>query len=107
MELYFSGKLRQFNTPTHLIGSPFQKKAWLALIDIPYGETRSYLQQAKVIGNPSAYRAVANANGANQLAIVVPCHRIINANGELGGYGGGVNRKQWLLEHERRHIRGC
>ncbi|HAT6940361.1 TPA: methylated-DNA--[protein]-cysteine S-methyltransferase [Legionella pneumophila] len=107
MELYFSGELRQFNTPIHLIGSPFQKKAWLALIDIPYGETRSYLQQAKVIGNPSAYRAVANANGANQLAIVVPCHRIINANGELGGYGGGVNRKHWLLEHERRHDRGC
>lgn len=103
LELYFSGSLKQFKTPICLIGSPFQKKTWQALIDIPYGETRSYMQQAQIIGKPLAYRAVANANGANQLAIVIPCHRVINANGELGGYGGGISRKQWLLDHERRH----
>jgi AraC family transcriptional regulator of adaptative response/methylated-DNA-[protein]-cysteine methyltransferase len=68
---------------------------------IPYGETRSYSDLARSIGKPSAFRAIANANGANQLAIVVPCHRVINTNGELGGYGGGLARKKWLINHER------
>lgn len=75
---------------------------WQELINIPYGETRSYLNQAKALGKPTSYRAVANANGMNQLAIIVPCHRIINSNGELGGYGGGLHRKEWLIEHERK-----
>lgn len=104
LDLYFSGKLKAFKTPIYLIGSDFQKKAWNALIQIPYGQTRSYLQQAKAIGNELAFRAVANANGANQLAIVIPCHRIINSNGDLGGYGGGKTRKQWLIDHESQHV---
>lgn len=100
---YFTGHLKKFNTPIQMIGSPFQKIAWHALTQIPYGETRSYAEQAQVIGKPTAYRAVANANGANQLAIIVPCHRIINSNGNLGGYGGGIARKQWLIEHEKKN----
>ena len=71
---------------------------------IPYGQTRSYMGQAEAIGKATAYRAVANANGANQLAIVIPCHRIINSNGDLGGYGGGITRKQWLIEHEKKGL---
>lgn len=101
--LYFSGKLKSFKTSLHLIGSDFQKKAWHALQQIPYGETRSYKSQAQITGNEKAYRAVANANGANQLAIIIPCHRIINHNGELGGYGGGKARKEWLIKHEKNH----
>jgi AraC family transcriptional regulator of adaptative response/methylated-DNA-[protein]-cysteine methyltransferase len=84
-----------------MIGSDFQKSAWQALIQVPYGQTRSYLEQASIIGKPKAFRAVANANGANQIAIVVPCHRIINTGGELGGYGGGLQRKSWLINHEK------
>ncbi|MBX9586188.1 MAG: methylated-DNA--[protein]-cysteine S-methyltransferase [Gammaproteobacteria bacterium] len=100
---YFSGKLQIFKTPLRLMGTPFQKKVWTELMTIPYGETRSYLEQAKAIKKETAYRAVANANGANQLAIIIPCHRIINNNGNLGGYGGGIARKQWLLEHEKKN----
>lgn len=102
LKTYFEGSLREFKTPLFLLGSPFQKLAWQALMDIPYGETRSYAQQASVINKPSAYRAVASANGANQIAIVIPCHRIINSSGDLGGYGGGRVRKQWLIDHEKR-----
>jgi AraC family transcriptional regulator, regulatory protein of adaptative response / methylated-DNA-[protein]-cysteine methyltransferase len=102
LNAYFNGTLTTFSTPLHLLGSPFQQQVWQALRRIPYGQTRSYLEQAQQIGKPTAYRAVANANGANQLAIIIPCHRIINSNGELGGYGGGIARKQWLLEHEKR-----
>lgn len=101
---YFLGKLTLFKTPLFLLGSPFQKKVWEELIKIPMGETRSYADIAKAMGMSSAFRAVANANGANQLAIVIPCHRVINTNGELGGYGGGVIRKQWLLEHEKKGV---
>lgn len=99
---YFNGTLIIFTTPIHLIGSPFQKKVWNELKKIPPGETRSYLDIAKEINAPTACRAVARANGSNQLSIIVPCHRVINANGELGGYAGGIARKQWLLEHEKR-----
>jgi AraC family transcriptional regulator of adaptative response/methylated-DNA-[protein]-cysteine methyltransferase len=101
---YFEGKLKQFETPLHLLGSPFQRLAWGELMRIPYGQTRSYMAQAAAIGKNKAYRAVANANGANQLAIVIPCHRIINSSGELGGYGGGVARKRWLIEHEENNV---
>ena len=103
IKVYFNGDLKVFKTPIKLLGSLFQISVWKALMKIPYGETRSYLEQAKMIGNPLAYRAVANANGANQLAVIVPCHRIINSNGALGGYGGGVQRKTWLIEHEEKN----
>ncbi|NQY44148.1 MAG: methylated-DNA--[protein]-cysteine S-methyltransferase, partial [Legionellales bacterium] len=99
---YFSGFLKRFKTPIHLIGSSFQKKIWDKLLNIPYGETRNYSQIAVSIGNTKSHRAVANANGANQLAIIIPCHRVINKNGELGGYGGGLLRKKKLLEIESR-----
>lgn len=98
---YFAGKNLVFETPLHFIGSSFQKMVWEELRKIPPGETRSYSDIAKSLNKPTAFRAVAQANGANQLAIVIPCHRVINANGELGGYGGGIMRKQWLLEHEK------
>jgi AraC family transcriptional regulator of adaptative response/methylated-DNA-[protein]-cysteine methyltransferase len=102
LEAYFSGASREFKTPLFLIGSPFQKRVWEELQKIPYGETRGYAAIAAAIGKPSAFRAVALANGANQFAIVIPCHRVINSNGELGGYGGGIKRKEWLLKHERK-----
>lgn len=101
LKLYFEGTLTFFRTPVHFLGSPFQKQVWNKLIHIPYGETRSYAEQAVAIGSPFAYRAVGAANGANQIAIVVPCHRIINVDGGLGGYGGGLARKKWLIDHER------
>lgn len=100
---YFDGKLMTFKTPLFLLGSPFQKSVWNALCQIPYGTTKSYAEQAQAIGKPTASRAVANANGANQLAIVIPCHRIITSQGDLGGYGGGIARKKWLLQHEKAH----
>lgn len=105
MTNYFDGKEIVFRTPIHLMGSSFQKSVWEKLQQIPPGETRSYLEIAKSINAPTACRAVARANGTNPLAIIVPCHRVINANGELGGYGGGVARKQWLLEHEKNFVK--
>lgn len=104
LKAWFDGTLKTFNTPICLLGTSFQNSVWKALRDIPYGETRSYLEQAAAIKRPSACRAVANANAANQLAIVIPCHRIIHNNGKLSGYAGGVARKQWLIEHEKRHL---
>ena len=100
LELYFKGRLRVFKTSVYLLGTSFQKIVWNNLKDIPYGETISYLDQAKVMNKTSACRAVANANGANQLAIVIPCHRVIRRDGNLGGYSAGIQRKQWLIEHE-------
>ena len=98
---YFEGALKVFKTPLFFLGSPFQKEVWGELQKIPLGETRSYSDIDIAIERPSAFRAVAQANGANQLAIIIPCHRVINANGEIGGYSGGLMRKQWLLTHER------
>lgn len=98
---YFDGTLTEFKTPLYLMGSPFQQSVWEQLRQIPPGETRSYADIAYALGNPTAYRAVAQANGANQLAIVIPCHRVINSDGGLGGYGGGLVRKEWLLTHEQ------
>jgi AraC family transcriptional regulator of adaptative response/methylated-DNA-[protein]-cysteine methyltransferase len=98
---YFEGTLTVFLTPLFCLGTPFQKSVWEQLIAIPPGETRSYQDIANALGKPTACRAVAQANGANQLAIVIPCHRVINASGELGGYGGGLTRKNWLLTHEK------
>lgn len=102
---YFDGMNFVFKTPLHLIGSTFQKNVWEKLREIPLGETCSYLGIAKSLNSPTAFRAVAQANGANQLSIIVPCHRVINTNGELGGYGGGVARKRWLLEHEKKYVK--
>lgn len=101
---YFQGKSFEFSTPCFFLGSDFQKQVWQQLKLIPPGETCSYLDVATAVGRPQAYRAVANANGANQLALIIPCHRVINADGKLGGYGGGVSRKTWLLEHEKSSV---
>jgi AraC family transcriptional regulator of adaptative response/methylated-DNA-[protein]-cysteine methyltransferase len=98
---YFDGTLSQFATPLHILGTPFQKLVWGELARTAYGTTRSYAHQSQAMGRSSSHRAVANANGANQLALVIPCHRIIASSGALGGYSGGVARKQWLLDHEK------
>lgn len=101
LEAYFEGTLKVFKTPLCYQGSGFQQSVWEKLLEIPYGETRSYLDIAKAIGKPTAFRAVALANAANKLALIVPCHRVINHNGNLGGYGGGIDKKIWLLAHEK------
>lgn len=101
LEAYFKGQLQRFNTPLDLVGTPFQKDVWQALLEIPYGETRSYGQQARHIGRPTASRAVAAANGQNKVSIIVPCHRVIGGSGQLTGYGGGLPRKRWLLALEQ------
>jgi AraC family transcriptional regulator of adaptative response/methylated-DNA-[protein]-cysteine methyltransferase len=101
LQAYFSGKLKNFSTPIKLHGSDFQKSVWNELLSIPYGETRSYAEQAQALKNPKAIRAVASANGKNQLAIIIPCHRVIGSNGKLTGYAGGLPRKEWLLNMER------
>jgi AraC family transcriptional regulator, regulatory protein of adaptative response / methylated-DNA-[protein]-cysteine methyltransferase len=98
---YFDGALREFRTPLQPAGTEFQQRVWQVLKSIPYGETRSYGEQARLLGMPSAVRAVARANGDNPLAIVVPCHRVIGADDKLTGYGGGLWRKRWLLHHEQ------
>jgi AraC family transcriptional regulator of adaptative response/methylated-DNA-[protein]-cysteine methyltransferase len=100
LDQYFEGKMKQFDIRLKTFGTEFQKKAWEALLKIPYGKTRSYKMQAEIIGHPKAVRAVGTANGCNRLAIVIPCHRVIGENGKLTGYGGGLWRKQWLLNHE-------
>lgn len=102
LEEYFSGQRTIFTTPIQRLGTPFQNKVWDELMKIPCGETRSYADIAKAIGKPTAYRAVAQANGANQLAIIIPCHRVISSDGTLGGYAGGLARKEWLLNIERK-----
>lgn len=102
LERYFSGLSSDFDVPVVQRGSAFEARVWSALRQIPSGSTRSYGEIARLIGRPDAPRAVARANGANQVAIIVPCHRVIGADGALTGYGGKIWRKQWLLEHERR-----
>lgn len=102
LEAYFCGALDTFDVPTSVTGSPFQLLVWRSLLEIPYGETRTYGQIAKAIGQPRSARAVGLANNQNPLAIIVPCHRVIGAKGELTGYGGGVTRKKWLLQLETR-----
>jgi AraC family transcriptional regulator, regulatory protein of adaptative response / methylated-DNA-[protein]-cysteine methyltransferase len=99
---FFAGSVADFRTPLALRGSAFTKSVWAALRQIPVGQTRSYSEIAAAIGRPSAVRAVARANGANPIAIVVPCHRVIGADGSLTGYGGGIWRKRWLIAHERK-----
>jgi methylated-DNA-[protein]-cysteine S-methyltransferase len=102
LEAYFAGELTDFNLELDLQGTGFQQRVWKALLTIPYGETRSYGEIAEQIGAPGSARAVGLANGRNPIAIVVPCHRVIGASGSLTGYGGGLERKQTLLELEKR-----
>ena len=99
---YFAGQRQEFSIALDLVGTPFQLKTWQALLAIPHGQTRSYGEQARHIGQPTATRAVAGANGSNKMSIVVPCHRVIGSNGSLTGFGGGLERKQALLELEGR-----
>jgi methylated-DNA-[protein]-cysteine S-methyltransferase len=105
MAAYFKGELQEFDVPLAAFGTPFQRTVWRALMDIPFGETESYGALAKRIGHEGAARAVGLANGHNPIAVIVPCHRVIGADGSLTGYGGGIERKKWLLEHERRFAR--
>jgi O-6-methylguanine DNA methyltransferase len=97
---YFAGQRHAFAVPLSVSGTPFQREVWDALATIPYGETWSYAKLAAAIGRPRAVRAVGLANGRNPVSIVVPCHRVIGANGDLTGYGGGLAAKEWLLAHE-------
>jgi methylated-DNA-[protein]-cysteine S-methyltransferase len=97
---YFARELRDFDLPLVLKGTPFQVRVWEALQQIPYGQTRSYAQQARLVGAPDAVRAVGAANGRNPIPIVVPCHRVIGSNGKLTGFGGGLPLKRWLLDLE-------
>jgi methylated-DNA-[protein]-cysteine S-methyltransferase len=100
---YFAGDRREFDLALRLEGTDFQRRVWKVLTEIPYGETWSYGQLAKRIANPKGFRAVGLANGRNPISILVPCHRVIGADGSLTGYGGGVERKRWLLSHEGLH----
>lgn len=101
LRAYFAGKLRRFDLPLDLRGTPFQQRVWSELLRIPFGETRSYGELARAIGNPNASRAVGAANGRNPIAIVVPCHRVIGSDGGLCGFGGGLDYKRRLLDLER------
>ena len=105
LRAYFAGELTDFDIELDLRGTEFQQRVWKALLTIPYGETRSYGEIAEQIGAPGCARAVGLANGHNPIAIVVPCHRVIGANGSLTGYGGGLDRKRTLLELEKRRER--
>ena len=103
LEQYFNGERESFKLELDLQGTEFQKSVWLELLKIPFGETDTYLNIAKKLGNAKKLRAVGNANGKNPISIIVPCHRVIGANGKLVGYGGGLWRKKWLLEHEQKY----
>lgn len=103
LEEYFAGERKDFDLPLDMQGTVFQIKAWRALQQIPYGQTYSYGQQAEAIGDKKKARAVGMANGRNPLSIVVPCHRVVGANGSLTGFGGGLQTKQRLLEHEQKY----
>ncbi|MFD4828838.1 methylated-DNA--[protein]-cysteine S-methyltransferase [Streptomyces uncialis] len=101
LDAYFAGELTDFDLPFSLDGTPFQRSVWEQLLRIPFGETRTYGELAEALGNPAASRAVGLANGKNPISVIVPCHRVIGANGNLTGYGGGLPRKQRLLDFER------
>jgi methylated-DNA-[protein]-cysteine S-methyltransferase len=101
LEEYFDGRRTRFDVAMRLEGSPFQREVWSALEAIPYGETTSYGEIARRIGRPTASRAVGAANGRNPISIIIPCHRVIGADNSLTGYGWGIERKAWLLDHER------
>lgn len=101
---YLDGRRREFELTLRPLGTEFQQRAWRALVQIPYGQVRSYGQQAAELGQPTASRAVGHANGQNPISIVVPCHRVVGADGRLTGFGGGIEVKRWLLELERRGV---
>ncbi|WP_028921217.1 methylated-DNA--[protein]-cysteine S-methyltransferase [Pseudonocardia acaciae] len=101
LEEYFAGRLTEFDLPLAMEGTPFQRMVWAGLLEIGYGETVSYAELAERIGRPTAARAVGLANGKNPISIIVPCHRVVGANGDLTGYGGGLDRKRHLLDFER------
>jgi methylated-DNA-[protein]-cysteine S-methyltransferase len=103
---YFQGQRRVFEFPVHQEGTPFQTRVWNELASIPFGKTISYLEQARRLGDINAIRAVAGANGKNNIAIIVPCHRVIGSKRDLVGYGGGLWRKKWLLDHETKILYG-
>lgn len=103
---YFHGERKNFEFPVHQEGTEFQKKVWNELIGIPFGKTISYLELSRRLGDPKAIRAVASANGKNNISIVIPCHRVIGSKNDLVGYGGGIWRKKWLLEHEAKIAHG-
>lgn len=102
LEEYFAGTRKDFQLALNSKGTEFQQKVWAALLEIPFGETRSYGEQARLIGDHKAVRAVGLANGKNPIPIIVPCHRVIGADGSMTGFGGGIERKKWLLAHEAR-----
>ncbi len=102
LDVYFNGKRKIFELNLQPEGSVFQKKVWEELLKVPFGETRSYMEITKLIGDTKAIRAVANANGQNKISIIIPCHRVIGSDGSLTGYGGGLWRKKWLLDHEQK-----
>lgn len=104
LDQYFNGERQEFDIPLDLVGTEFQKKVWLSLLQVPYGCTTTYAKQANLLGRPTAVRAVANANGKNKISIILPCHRVIGTDGTLTGYGGGMWRKKKLLEFERRTL---
>ena len=101
---YFTKKRKEFSLPLALVGTSFQEEVWKVLQTIPYGEVRSYKEQATAVGNPKGVRAVANANGKNRISIVIPCHRVIGSDGTLTGYASGIERKQFLLDLERSNV---
>lgn len=103
MTEYFAGRRTRFDFPMRMIGTPFQRSVWQALLDIPYGQTRAYRDLAEAIGKPGSNQAVGAANGANPLPLAVPCHRVVGADGSLTGYGGGIDVKRKLLAHEHQH----
>jgi O-6-methylguanine DNA methyltransferase len=104
LKKYLNGQLKKFDCPLDPKGTPFEKKVWSALMKIPYGRTKSYKEIAQSIGHPKAFRAVGNANGNNSLPLIIPCHRVIESNGGLGGFGHGIKIKKRLLEFEKSHI---
>jgi AraC family transcriptional regulator of adaptative response/methylated-DNA-[protein]-cysteine methyltransferase len=99
---YFKGTRKEFSVPLVTPGTEFQREVWDEIRRIPFGSTKSYSEQAKSLNKPASVRAVANANGANRISIIIPCHRVIGSDGRLVGYGGGLHRKKWLLDHEKR-----
>lgn len=103
VQAYFQGRLKAFTLPLAPEGTPFQKQVWQALLAIPYGETRSYQEIARTVGRPKATRAVGGANHHNPISLIIPCHRVIGADGGLTGYGGGLHRKEALLALEKEH----
>ena len=103
---YFEGNRTSFDLPFDLEGTDFQKRVWTELLNIPFGKTRSYMEQSKALGDVKAIRAVASANGQNKIAIIIPCHRVIGSDGSLTGFAGGLHRKKWLLDFETPPIQG-